>query len=57
MESKFSNALNAPGNNEDIEEDIKYDEKFESGDIKEENENEDFVESISNFLIKNIYSK
>lgn len=53
MESKFSNALNAPGNNEDIEEDIKYDEKFESGDIKEENENEDFVESISKYFIIN----
>lgn len=51
MESKFSNALNAPGNNDDIEEDIKYEEKFESNDIKDENDNEDFVESISKYSI------
>lgn len=45
--SKFSNALKTNTNDNDIEEDIKCDEKFENEDIKDEENNEDFVESIS----------
>lgn len=44
--SKFSNALNAPSNDEDIEEDI--DCKFEDNQDVEEN-NEVFAQSISNY--------
>ena len=45
--SKFSNALKSNVNDNDIEEDIICDEKFENEDIKEDENNDDFVEIIS----------
>ena len=44
---KFSNAPNVQNEDEEIEEDIKYDGKFELIADQDENNNDEFIESIS----------
>ena len=47
---KFSNSTNSQFEDEDIEEDIKYDGKFELIQDEIENNNDEFIESISNLI-------
>jgi hypothetical protein len=46
---KFSNTPNTQNEDEEIEEDIKYEGKFDLIQDQEENNNDEFIESISSF--------